>query len=476
MIQRKIDQLSNEERTLLMAASVQGNKFHSAVLGAVVDMTADNIEECLETLDRFHGLVQLVDEMEFPDLTPTLRYQFVHVLYQNVLYASVRPTRKASLSIAIANDLLAHHHEQESEIASEVAFLLKVGRDFYRAAQYFLLAGHNAARVYANQESILFYQSAAEMIETDRRRPNQDVVVAHEVATKIFESLGQILSITGRHTEARETLSKALTFIGEQPLKHARVHRLIATTWMVQRRTEEALKTLDIAETHLQQKGDERSAEWWDEYLKLQLERAWAFYWRADLDQLVDVTTRTQPFIERYGTKEQQARFFHMMMLYHLRRERYSPTAQTEEYADTALALIENSDDVAEETTIRFGSGFVYLWLSDFKLAEEHFLVSLQLARRRGDSLHQVLCLTYLTLLHRQLGDVEKALDYNTQAMECATAAQMSTYEAMARANSGWLAWRRGDLRSQRKSLWQHGTFGKLTRTCIRCSGPRFGC
>ena len=141
MIQRKIDQLSNEERTLLMAASVQGNKFHSAVLGAVVDMTADNIEECLETLDRFHGLVQLDDEMEFPDLTPTLRYQFVHVLYQNVLYAAFIPTRKASLTIAIANELLAHYREQESEIASEVAFLLKVGRDFYGAAQVLPASG-----------------------------------------------------------------------------------------------------------------------------------------------------------------------------------------------------------------------------------------------------------------------------------------------------------------------------------------------
>jgi len=446
MIQRKVDQLSDEQRTLLMAASVQGNKFHSAVLGAVVDMTADEIEECLETLDRFHGLVQLVDEIEFPDLTLTLRYQFVHVLYQNVLYASVRPTRKASLSASIASELLRHYNEQETEIASEVAFLLKVGRDFYGAAKYFLLAGHNAARVYANQEAILFYQAAAEMIETDLRRPNQDAVAAHDVATQIFESLGKIFSITGRHKEASTTFGKALTHIGEQPLKQARVHRQIATTCVIQRRMGEALKALDIAETHLQSRQDERSAEWWNEYLKLQLERAWVFYWRADLEELVDVTTRTQPLIERYGTKDQQARFFYMLMLYHLRREHYAPTAQTVEYADTALALIENTEDVAQETTIRFGTGFVYLWLRDFKVAEENILVSLQLARRTGDSLNQVLCLTYLTVLHRQLGDVAKASNYNTQARKCATAAQMSSYESMARANSGWLAWRRGDL------------------------------
>ena len=41
-------------------------------------------------------------EHEFPDRTLTLRYGFVHVLYQNALYASLRPTRRAALSAAVA--------------------------------------------------------------------------------------------------------------------------------------------------------------------------------------------------------------------------------------------------------------------------------------------------------------------------------------------------------------------------------------
>ena len=35
---------------------------------------------------------------ELPDRTLSVRYRFVHVLYQNVLYASLQPTRRASLS------------------------------------------------------------------------------------------------------------------------------------------------------------------------------------------------------------------------------------------------------------------------------------------------------------------------------------------------------------------------------------------
>src|SRR5262249_3491332 len=102
MIQRKIDQLSEEDRRLLVAASVQGYEFDSAVASKVLDLDPAEVEERLEALEQVHALVRLVSEREFPGHLLTLRYRFVHVLYQNALYASLRPTRKAQLSAAVA--------------------------------------------------------------------------------------------------------------------------------------------------------------------------------------------------------------------------------------------------------------------------------------------------------------------------------------------------------------------------------------
>ena len=99
MIQRKFDQLSVDDRHLLMAAGVQGPEFDSAVVAGVLGRDAAEVEERLDFLDRVHGLVRLVREHEFPDRTLTLRYRFVHVLYQNALYATLRPTRRASSSV-----------------------------------------------------------------------------------------------------------------------------------------------------------------------------------------------------------------------------------------------------------------------------------------------------------------------------------------------------------------------------------------
>ena len=95
MIQRKIDQLSEDDRRLLVAASVQGYEFDSAVVARVLERDAAEVEDRLDELDRVHAFVRLVREQEFPDRTLTLRYRFVHVLYQNALYASLRPTRRA---------------------------------------------------------------------------------------------------------------------------------------------------------------------------------------------------------------------------------------------------------------------------------------------------------------------------------------------------------------------------------------------
>src|SRR5262245_1000642 len=94
MIQRKLEQLSNEDRRLLAAASVQGHEFDSTAVAAVVERDAETVEERLTVLQRVHGLVRLLREDQFPNRTPTQRFAFVHVLYQQALYAEITPTRR----------------------------------------------------------------------------------------------------------------------------------------------------------------------------------------------------------------------------------------------------------------------------------------------------------------------------------------------------------------------------------------------
>lgn len=191
MIQRKIEQLGEEDRRLLIAASVQGYEFDSAVLARVLERDAADVEERLDVLDRVHAFVRMMEENEFPDRTPTLRYRFVHVLYQNALYATLRPTRRAQLSASVAETLLGHYGERSAEVAAELALLLETARDFSRAAEFFLQAAQNAARLFANREAVAL---ARRGIETLASLPETPERARQELALQI--TLGPALFAT----------------------------------------------------------------------------------------------------------------------------------------------------------------------------------------------------------------------------------------------------------------------------------------
>ena len=244
MIQRKIDQLSDGQRRLLSVASVQGQEFDSAVVARALDIDTAEVEEQLEILERVHLFVRKIGEREFPDSQLTLRCVFVHALYQNALYAALAPSRRTSLSAAVAGTLQSIYGERSGEIASTLAFLFEAARDFVRAADYFLLAAQNSARVFANHEAISLSRRAianAEKLRGAERTARllaaafelarlhlglsqfdeaiEDFVLAEKAAVELGNKEGQIDAICGagmslyyvhRLAEMRQQANRAL--------------------------------------------------------------------------------------------------------------------------------------------------------------------------------------------------------------------------------------------------------------------------
>jgi predicted ATPase len=173
MIQRKIAQLGDADRRLLLAASAQGYTFDSAVVARSLALDPGDVEERLQSLDQTHGFVSFREEEELPDHTLTLRYRFVHVLYQNALFETLTPSRRAALSAAVASALLAFYGDDSAEVASELAFLFQAARDWTQASDYFLKAARNAARIFANQEAVSLCQRGLDMNRRTRDAPQR---------------------------------------------------------------------------------------------------------------------------------------------------------------------------------------------------------------------------------------------------------------------------------------------------------------
>lgn len=164
LIRSQFDQLDEADHRLVSVASVQGYEFDAVVVAQVLDRNAADVEERLERLDRIHSLVRLVRELEFPDGTLTLRYRFVHVLYQNSLYATAPPSRRAEWSAAVAHALLAHHGTHNAVVASEAALLFEKARDWAKAAECFDLAARYPLRLHAHREAAVLARSGLQML------------------------------------------------------------------------------------------------------------------------------------------------------------------------------------------------------------------------------------------------------------------------------------------------------------------------
>jgi serine/threonine protein kinase/predicted ATPase len=154
MIARKIDALEERDRKLLLAASAQGYEFDSITITEATGIDPIDVEERLDVLERMHVFVKRGPEEEFPDRTLTVKYQFAHVLYQNLLYGSLQPTQRAVLSGRVARALVAHYGGRANEIAAQLAVLAETARDFATAAQYYFSAAQRAVGLFAFREAL----------------------------------------------------------------------------------------------------------------------------------------------------------------------------------------------------------------------------------------------------------------------------------------------------------------------------------
>ncbi len=217
MIARKIERLTDADRKLLVAASVQGHEFDSAVVSEALGADPGDVEERLEALDRVHVFVRAIGEQEVPDRTLTLRYRFVHVLYQNVLYASFQPTRRASLSGKVAAALARHHGPNAPGVAAELAMLYESARDFPQAAARFLVAAQHAAGLFGFREAAGLAKrglSALEALPEDAARLQQELGLQLILGLSLRSFLGWAApEVEKVYTRARELCSK----LGDPP-------------------------------------------------------------------------------------------------------------------------------------------------------------------------------------------------------------------------------------------------------------------
>jgi tetratricopeptide (TPR) repeat protein len=307
-------------------------------------------------------------------------------------------------------------------------------------------AGQRAQRLYANKEAAEYLRQALALLEN--AQPAETKHEWHqETVTRLHESLGDVLEWTGEHGQARVAYVKALGQVPRSdPIWKSHLHRKVGNIERLQRQYTDAFQAYALAETALEEGAIGSTLEWHEEWVQIQLERMWMYYWLGQWPEMSELARQVRSSVEQYGTPTQCISFFLCLASRNNRRDRYLVCDETLAFCQTALAISLEAENPSEIAWARFMLGFTKLWHGDLDGAEKQMQAALAQAEQTGDVVHQARCLNYLTILYRKRGQLDQVRQYVSRSLAAAIAGEMDEYIGMAKANLAWVAWRQGEL------------------------------
>jgi DNA-binding winged helix-turn-helix (wHTH) protein/tetratricopeptide (TPR) repeat protein len=160
LIERQFHRLSNDDRALLDAAAVHGPDFCADALADMLDWNLDTVEARCEALAAAGGLIRDTGLLQCPNGRVAGTYDFVHQLYQEVLYSRLPPARRARLHQRMAEGTEARFGERAHEVASQIGMHFLRGHYAERAIRYLTMAAQAAFNRTANAECLEFLRLA----------------------------------------------------------------------------------------------------------------------------------------------------------------------------------------------------------------------------------------------------------------------------------------------------------------------------
>ena len=202
---QQIKRLPLETQRVLEVASAAGLEFVTTAVAAVLECSADIVEEHCETLAT-EQLLRLLGVSTLPDGMMATRYTFWHALYQQGVYEQLGAGRRLRLHQRLGAYLERAYGLRAGEIAAELAEHFGRGQDTRRAVHYLHRAAENAARRYAHHEVIELATRALALLQ---QLPEAPARAQHEIDLHI--ALGPALIAVRGHTapEVRQTYARA---------------------------------------------------------------------------------------------------------------------------------------------------------------------------------------------------------------------------------------------------------------------------
>jgi DNA-binding NarL/FixJ family response regulator len=165
LIAGRLDRLSNEARELLSVAAIIGVEWSQDVLAEIVAsrqrIDASALPDILADATGAALIRQTSSEQR---VTEARRWRFTHQLIRDVLYQSHTVVRRRALHQAIA-EVLERRSGDTRRDASVLAYHFSRGGDLRRAYRYSVGAADAAARLYADEDAVAWFDAALDILD-----------------------------------------------------------------------------------------------------------------------------------------------------------------------------------------------------------------------------------------------------------------------------------------------------------------------
>jgi tetratricopeptide (TPR) repeat protein len=435
LVDRRAQSLSPLARRVMLCATVVGREF-DAVLVQVAEQLGDaDISAAFDELARRY-IVETTDSGES---------RFTHDKLREIPYSELPDGERRMLHGRVAAAMECRYADSVDleRMHASLGRHWSAAGDRGRAIPHLHKAGDRAVALHALREAIVLYREAVANIGALGSAFDYSEARRDEIA--IREKLGDALTLAGSHEEARTELERVFAGLDDnKSIDRARLQRKIAKTLENGRDYAGAHAAYARAERILEATAGDRPLVWQREWVQVQLNRAWAWYWQGRPEEIAALIERVGPYVHQPGLARERLLYYQALGSRELRVARYVPSERTVEYAREALMASAEAGAAVDGVFCRFMVGFALCLRGRLDEAEGELATALTAARRFGDVSTEVRCLAYLALTKRLDGRVEETRQLADEALVLANAAGMTDYAAIAQAGLGWAALKQG--------------------------------
>jgi len=191
IILRRLSALKSEERRVLDAASVVGDKFDPELLGAVLDQDSLRVLESLNKIAHSNSLVCFEKNI----------FRFDHARSKEVVYEEIYPPLRSGYHARIAERLESRTKNVKQPPVSDLAYHYAKAGNREKSIEYSLKAGEDALAKFGNSEAIKHFSYVLDSV-LDQENVGEK--------TRALEGLGSALLESGRQSEAIAAFEQVL--------------------------------------------------------------------------------------------------------------------------------------------------------------------------------------------------------------------------------------------------------------------------